>query len=193
MSGPTRNRDAWRGYFDAFPDYVIAPEQLAETGTRVAVLGHTTGSHLGLSDDEEQVQTLIWLVDIVDGQVAAWRLVEDTPTARDLYGLPVERGADMSVNLCVLLWASRGPSRRPRRVRGHRARVPAGPRCAVLQRVRTQGQPTDQPYEVHVLEFPSEEALDAYLQDPRRAGPRGTTRSSHRPDGDPSRRQPARQ
>ena len=85
--GVDANRDAWRGYFDGFPAYVIAPEQLAETRNRVAILGHTTGSHLGLPDDEERTQTLIWIVDVVDGQVAAWRLVEDTPTARRDHGL----------------------------------------------------------------------------------------------------------
>ena len=75
------------GYFRGFPDYVIAPEQLAETASRVAILGHTTGSHLGLADDEERTQTLIWIVDVGDGQVAAWRLVEDTPRAREDHGL----------------------------------------------------------------------------------------------------------
>jgi uncharacterized protein (DUF1330 family) len=74
----------------------------------------------------------------------------------------------MSINLCVLLWANDG---------GHRELVDyedavlallpdAGGR--VVQRVRTQGEPTVQPYEVHLLEFPSEQALDAYMQDPRR-------------------------
>jgi len=38
----------------------------------------------------------------------------------------------------------------------------------VRQRVRTDG--TDgAPLEIHVLEFPSDEALDAYMQDPQRA------------------------
>ena len=74
----------------------------------------------------------------------------------------------MRVNLCVLLWATDG---------GHidlvayedavLALLPEhGAR--VLQRVRTHDAPTDQPYEVHLLEFPSEQALDAYLGDPRR-------------------------
>ena len=74
----------------------------------------------------------------------------------------------MSVTLCVLLWANEG---------GHEDLVAYEDTvlgflpdhdARVVQRVRTQGQPLDQPYEVHVLEFASEEALDAYLQDPRR-------------------------
>jgi hypothetical protein len=45
----------------------------------VAVLGHTTGSHLGLSDEDEQQLTLIWIAEISDGAVRAWRLLEDSP------------------------------------------------------------------------------------------------------------------
>ena len=67
----------------------------------------------------------------------------------------------MSVNLCVLLWATAD---------GHADLVAYEDAvlallpdhgAQVLQRVRTHGQPTDQPYEVHLLEFPSEAALDA--------------------------------
>src|ERR1700742_803325 len=45
--------EAWRGYFASFPEYVIYPRRLAERRGRVAILGHTTGSHLGLPDDDE--------------------------------------------------------------------------------------------------------------------------------------------
>jgi uncharacterized protein (DUF1330 family) len=38
----------------------------------------------------------------------------------------------------------------------------------VLQRARTNGT-EDGPLEIHVLTFPSEAALDAYMNDPRRA------------------------
>ncbi len=74
----------------------------------------------------------------------------------------------MTITLCVLLWANEG---------GHEdlvayedavlALMPDHD-ARVIQRVRTQGEPLDEPYEVHVLEFPNDEALDAYLADPRR-------------------------
>jgi hypothetical protein len=35
----------------------------------VAVLGHTTGSHLGLPDHEERALSLIWLAEVKDGQL----------------------------------------------------------------------------------------------------------------------------
>ncbi len=45
--------EAWRGGATAFPRYVISPHHVVEHDGEVAVLGHTTGSHLGLPDGEE--------------------------------------------------------------------------------------------------------------------------------------------
>jgi hypothetical protein len=53
----------------------------------VAILGHTTGSHLALSDDEERAHTLIWLAHTANGAVTRWRLIDDTPAKREAYGL----------------------------------------------------------------------------------------------------------
>ncbi|OBA96671.1 hypothetical protein A5662_17490 [Mycobacteriaceae bacterium 1482268.1] len=86
--GKDANATAWRGYFDSFPTYVIYPHRIAEvTESAVAILGHTTGSHLGLSDDEEAQQSLIWLVETRDGRVRVWKLVEDIPENRERLGL----------------------------------------------------------------------------------------------------------
>jgi hypothetical protein len=74
----------------------------------------------------------------------------------------------MTITLCVLLWANEG---------GHEDLVAYEDAvlellpdhdARVVQRVRTEGEPLDQPYEVHVLEFASERSFDAYLADPRR-------------------------
>jgi ketosteroid isomerase-like protein len=87
LVGRDANVDAWRGYVDSYPTYVIHPRQLAEVDGRVAVLGHTTGSHLGLPADVEVHQTLIWVVEVAGGLVREWRLVEDDPIARTRLGL----------------------------------------------------------------------------------------------------------
>ncbi|MGZ4735550.1 MAG: DUF1330 domain-containing protein [Acidimicrobiia bacterium] len=73
----------------------------------------------------------------------------------------------MTVTLCVLLTAA--PGQEPRLVEyedqvlellgAHGARL--------LQRVRTV-DPHDTPHEVHVIEFPSEAALQQYMDDPAR-------------------------
>jgi hypothetical protein len=48
VTGRDDNERAWSGYFEAFPTYLILPHQIAQApGGEVAVLGHTTGSHLG--------------------------------------------------------------------------------------------------------------------------------------------------
>jgi hypothetical protein len=87
LRGREQNVDAWRGYATSFPNYVIHPHQIVAERERVAVLGHTTGSHLGLPDDEECTLTLIWLADVEDGRLRGWRLTEDTPSAREQLGL----------------------------------------------------------------------------------------------------------
>jgi hypothetical protein len=87
LVGRAANIEAWRGYFAGFPDYVIHPRCLAEREGIVAILGHTTGSHLGLPDEEERTTTLIWLAAVVDGALTSWMLREDTSRARQDHGL----------------------------------------------------------------------------------------------------------
>jgi uncharacterized protein (DUF1330 family) len=74
----------------------------------------------------------------------------------------------MSVTLCVLLWAWAG--REAELVEYEDAVLPfvADHGGAVLHRARTHGE-RDEPNEVHLIQFPSETALDDYIKDPRRA------------------------
>lgn len=92
LVGRAANIEAWRGYFASFPEYVIHPRRIAERGGVVAILGHTTGSHLGLPDDEESRTTLIWTAAVVGGVVHTWTLLEDTSAQREEHGL-TEEGA----------------------------------------------------------------------------------------------------
>ena len=85
--GRENNRRAWRGYFDAYPLYVVYPQRIADTGNSVAVLGTTTGSHLGLPDDEERKLTVLWVGQVRDGRLAVWSIVHDTLEARAAHGL----------------------------------------------------------------------------------------------------------
>ncbi|HSR85596.1 MAG TPA: hypothetical protein VLM11_15590 [Streptosporangiaceae bacterium] len=88
LRGKTANLEAWKGYAAAFPRYVIYPRAIEEPRAGwVAVLGHTTGSHLGLTDLEERALTLIWLAEVCNGQLRCWRLVKDTPERRSELGL----------------------------------------------------------------------------------------------------------
>lgn len=85
--GRQGNAVAWQGYMTAFPRYVIYPRRINANGTIVAILGHTTGSHLGLPDAEERERTLIWLAHVRHLAVERWRLIEDSISIRRKFGL----------------------------------------------------------------------------------------------------------
>ena len=82
LVGRDANVEAWRGYFAAFPEYVIYPRRVAAEGHLVAVRGRTKGSHLGLADDQEFELSLMWLATVVDGAVDRWQLVADDEANR---------------------------------------------------------------------------------------------------------------
>ena len=87
LVGLEANREAWHGYVTAFPDYVIYPDWIVQRGDEVFVSGSTTGSHLGLSDQEERELKVIWRAIVRDGLLALWQVIEDTPEQRALLGL----------------------------------------------------------------------------------------------------------
>ena len=89
VRGRAPNTQAWAGYAAAYPDYVIYPRAVVEPRDGcVAVLGHTSGSHLGLADHEERRLSVIWLAEVEDGRLRYWRLLEDTRDRRAELGLP---------------------------------------------------------------------------------------------------------
>jgi len=90
LEGRLANIEAWKGYASSFPRYVIYPHQLVSDGTHIVVLGHTTGSHLHLPDEQESALTLLWRATVSDGQLARWQLLEDTPQRRAEFGLSVD-------------------------------------------------------------------------------------------------------
>jgi hypothetical protein len=85
--GREANAAAWRRYMAAFPRYQIYLRRINATGAVVAILGHTTGSHLGLPDAEEREFTLLWLAYVRKGTVERWQLIEDSPSNRQQFGL----------------------------------------------------------------------------------------------------------
>jgi hypothetical protein len=89
LVGKAANVAAWDGYFTGFPLYVIHPRHLAARGSTVAVLGTTTGSHLGLPDAEEQRLDVLWLAEVSGGRLSRWVVAEPTPTALAAAGIPV--------------------------------------------------------------------------------------------------------
>jgi len=87
LDGREANRAAWHGYVTAFPDYVIYPDRFVHRGDDVLVLGSTTGSHLGLPDQEERELPVIWRATVRYRLLALWQVIEDTPGQRAFLGL----------------------------------------------------------------------------------------------------------
>jgi hypothetical protein len=88
--GRDSNVNAWRGYFTAFPEYVIYPRFLVENADQVAVLGATTGSHLNLPDEEELRLDVIWIGEALDGFLTLWQVCDDSAALRRDLGIPEE-------------------------------------------------------------------------------------------------------
>jgi hypothetical protein len=87
LVGRDANIEAWHGYAASWPRYRIYEDAIGRRGEWVAVLGHTTGSHLELPDEDEVNLTLIWVAAVVDGLVHTWRLEPDTLERRSWYGI----------------------------------------------------------------------------------------------------------
>ena len=90
VAGREANREAWDGYATAFPDYVIYPDRIVHRGDDVLVLGSTTGSHLGLPDEQERQLKLIWRATVRDGLLVLWQIMADTPGQRSSLGLDLD-------------------------------------------------------------------------------------------------------
>jgi uncharacterized protein (DUF1330 family) len=86
---------------------------------------------------------------------------------RDATSRSVDVGARVAVTLCVLLWPRESRAADLIEYEDHVLRLVPLHGGSVLHRARTDGS-GDQPLEVHTLEFPSEEALQAYMGDERR-------------------------
>jgi len=87
LVGRAANVEAWRGYASSYPRYVIHPRLIAGEGNRVAVLGTTTGSHLGLPDADERRLAVIWVAEVIGQALQSWRIEEDSQESRDRLGL----------------------------------------------------------------------------------------------------------
>ena len=76
----------------------------------------------------------------------------------------------MPVTLLVQLWAVPGNERLLVEYEDRVLRLLAPHGARILQRVRTvdAADAADGPFEAHILEFPSEAALDGYMADPER-------------------------
>jgi uncharacterized protein (DUF1330 family) len=89
----------------------------------------------------------------------------------------------MSLTLCVLIWAQPGAAQGLAAYEDRVLRLAGEHGCEVLQRARASGASASasagagaastrgasgQPAEIHILRFPSAQAFDGFMTDPRR-------------------------
>ena len=67
---------AWRGFFDAFPDYRNVFTSITAGVRGVTVVGRSECSEASLHGPA------LWTARVTDGKVSEWRVYDDTPEAR---------------------------------------------------------------------------------------------------------------
>jgi ketosteroid isomerase-like protein len=81
VEGMQRCLAAWRGFFDAFPDYRNVFTSMSASADMVVVTGRSVCSEPALDGPA------LWTARIRDGRVCEWRVYEDTPETRTRIGL----------------------------------------------------------------------------------------------------------
>jgi hypothetical protein len=87
LRGRTPNMEAWEGYAASFPRYAIYARDHRAARRMGRRPRHTTGSHLGLTYQEERALSVIWLAEVRNGQPRCWRFLADIPECRSELGL----------------------------------------------------------------------------------------------------------
>jgi limonene-1,2-epoxide hydrolase len=82
---------AWKAYFELFPDYQVGGEIWMRAGDRVAVFGRASGSlaHVARRPEKDAwSMPAAWLAQCEDGRVTGWRVYADNGIVRALMGDP---------------------------------------------------------------------------------------------------------
>ncbi len=81
FSGKEKVLDAWKGFFQQFPDYRNTFEHIKSREDLVLITGYSTSS-------EKQLEgPAIWTVKVTADRVAEWRVYDDTPENRKLLNI----------------------------------------------------------------------------------------------------------
>lgn len=69
----------WKDYLETNKNYKIYIRQIFEMDDSIALLGHTIGSHLNLSDEVEfHAKGVIWLVKVSENKIKHWQIFSDS-------------------------------------------------------------------------------------------------------------------
>jgi ketosteroid isomerase-like protein len=94
VRGPERNREAWTGYFETFPDYRVVIREHLAVGAVVALFGTASGTRAvngSLPHENHWMLPGAWRALIRDEHVAEWEVYADNePVRRLLSTAPAE-------------------------------------------------------------------------------------------------------
>ena len=65
-------KDFMHGYLKEFPEYKIHVRHALEGGNGLAIIGKTSGSHVGPEVEEREI--LVWTAEVRDGLISEWRI-----------------------------------------------------------------------------------------------------------------------
>jgi ketosteroid isomerase-like protein len=82
FAGKDEVLNAWKGFFDAFPDYRNDWSKVMSTGTTVMALGRSA-----CSTEPALEGPAIWTASTAGDKVSEWRVHEDTPLNRARLGI----------------------------------------------------------------------------------------------------------
>jgi ketosteroid isomerase-like protein len=78
-------RNAWKEYFEWFPDYKLVVERVLERGSEIAVFGLASGTYGGgESRDRFWMLPAAWRAVVEDGLVKEWQVYCDTKVVYDI-------------------------------------------------------------------------------------------------------------
>ncbi|UCH05363.1 MAG: nuclear transport factor 2 family protein [Candidatus Thorarchaeota archaeon] len=77
----TRGRDGWHGYFRDYSDYKIHVKHIIISGNGAAIIGETTGCHVG--PEVEKEWTILWTAEVRDDLLSEWRIYSDVHEVRE--------------------------------------------------------------------------------------------------------------
>jgi ketosteroid isomerase-like protein len=77
----THGRDGWHGYFRDYSNYKIHVKHIIMSGKGAAIIGETTGCHVG--PKVERAWTILWTAEVRDDLLSEWRIYSDVHEVRE--------------------------------------------------------------------------------------------------------------
>jgi ketosteroid isomerase-like protein len=77
----TTGQDDWHSYFENYPEYKIHIDHLVNGGNGVAIIGRTTGCHVGPKVEKNWI--ILWIAQVRGDLIAEWRIYSDVHEIRE--------------------------------------------------------------------------------------------------------------